>query len=138
MDVQRGVHYKFHGALPTLLGAANSTGATQSPVQICQISWVLPKLLGAVNFTVHYLSSWALPKLRARLEETLHKLTTQRRYQQTHDSRSSSYHSGEWLMMWRRERIIGSSMMKMFNHWRMLGNGNEKFDVYFKCKLIDS
>jgi hypothetical protein len=41
-------------------------------------------------------------------------------------------------MMWRRARIIGDSMMKKFNHWRMLGNGKEKFDAYLKCKLIDS
>jgi hypothetical protein len=40
-------------------------------------------------------------------------------------------------MMWRRERIIGGIMMTMFNHWRMLGNGKEKFDAYLSPGGID-
>jgi hypothetical protein len=52
MDVQRGVRYEFHGALPTLLGAANSTGATQYP--------------GRYEFHGRYPLSCALPNLLNR------------------------------------------------------------------------
>jgi hypothetical protein len=31
------------------------------------------------------------------------------------------YHSFGWLMMWRRDNIIGGSMMTTYNPWRTLG-----------------